>query len=119
RDKLNKLERWRIDPFTIEFPENARAFRGGSAVVSRAFLTIPRNAEEKSGYHADERPDPGARTSEPKDYVPESLGHQNNMNRNEQNDKTDLEGDNGGEVGNDHDYGSPRHESGAEAFERV
>ncbi|KAG8905830.1 hypothetical protein FRC01_008223, partial [Tulasnella sp. 417] len=38
RNKLEKLARWRIDPSLIQFPEDAREFRGGFAIVSQAFL---------------------------------------------------------------------------------
>ncbi|KAG8921238.1 hypothetical protein FRC00_008943, partial [Tulasnella sp. 408] len=44
RDKLLKFERWRIDPLSIEFPADAREFRGGNAIVSQAFLTLAYNA---------------------------------------------------------------------------
>ncbi|KIO23343.1 hypothetical protein M407DRAFT_27187 [Tulasnella calospora MUT 4182] len=38
-NKMNELEDWRIDPSSIEFPENTCQFPGGHATVSRAILS--------------------------------------------------------------------------------
>ncbi|KIO17474.1 hypothetical protein M407DRAFT_32861 [Tulasnella calospora MUT 4182] len=45
RTKLEKLAQWRIDPSLIDFPENAREFRGGYATVSEALLASSSGAE--------------------------------------------------------------------------
>ena len=57
---MNKLAPWRIDPATIEFPQDSLEFHGGFATVSRALLvtsssdgdmksdTAPAGGENKS-----------------------------------------------------------------------
>ncbi|KIO32715.1 hypothetical protein M407DRAFT_18475 [Tulasnella calospora MUT 4182] len=39
-NKMNELKEWRIDPSSIEFPENTCQFHGGHATVSRAILDL-------------------------------------------------------------------------------
>ncbi|KIO28997.1 hypothetical protein M407DRAFT_21898 [Tulasnella calospora MUT 4182] len=44
--RLEKLERWRIDPSLIKLPDGAPKFEGGYAIVSRALLVSPSDDTE-------------------------------------------------------------------------
>ncbi|KIO27382.1 hypothetical protein M407DRAFT_23433 [Tulasnella calospora MUT 4182] len=77
RHKLEKLARWQIDPSLIEFPKDAREFRGGYAIVSQAVLASPSNVEgvtheservtDESPGSDDRNPYSHSDTQEPKD----------------------------------------------------
>ncbi|KAG9041362.1 hypothetical protein FS837_012366 [Tulasnella sp. UAMH 9824] len=59
RKRLEKLAQWRINPSLIEFPVDAREFRGGFATVSQGFLASSSRTEggaNESKHLTDEPP---------------------------------------------------------------
>ncbi|KAG8909710.1 hypothetical protein FRC01_006775 [Tulasnella sp. 417] len=100
RNKLNKLARWRIDPSLIEFPEDAREFRGGFATVSRAFLAPSPRAHEvgiESAPTEDEHPDPAAGNLQPRSDTQERKDDQ--QGKDEESDRgTTGDGEDHGEA---------------------
>ncbi|KAG8910401.1 hypothetical protein FRC01_006350, partial [Tulasnella sp. 417] len=58
RNKLDKLAQWRIDPSLIEFPPDAREFRGGFATVLQGLLAFPPGAEDDANERGSKSPNP-------------------------------------------------------------
>ncbi|KAG8894487.1 hypothetical protein FRC01_012929, partial [Tulasnella sp. 417] len=55
-NKLDKLAQWRIDPSLIEFPPDAREFRGGFATVLQGLLASPPFAEDDANERGSKSP---------------------------------------------------------------
>ncbi|KIO20488.1 hypothetical protein M407DRAFT_29895 [Tulasnella calospora MUT 4182] len=96
RTKLEKLAEWRINPSLIDFPENAREFRGGYATVSEAFLASPSSAEgagNESEHTTDGHPDPDAHNLQSESKPQEPEDDQRGENERSSSDMTDGEND--------------------------
>ncbi|KAG8919101.1 hypothetical protein FRC01_001478 [Tulasnella sp. 417] len=99
RNKLKKLEVWRIDPSLIEFPDDTREFRGGFATVSRAFLAPSPSVNElgnESAPTADEHRDPDAGNPQPRSDTQERKDDQQGKDK-ESDRRTTDEGEDHGE----------------------
>ncbi|KAG8921275.1 hypothetical protein FRC01_000325 [Tulasnella sp. 417] len=58
RKKLDRLAQWRIDPSLIEFPPDAREFRGGFATVLQGLLASPSLTEDDANERGSKAPIP-------------------------------------------------------------
>ncbi|KIO17469.1 hypothetical protein M407DRAFT_32856 [Tulasnella calospora MUT 4182] len=96
RTKLEKLAQWRIDPSLIDFPENAREFRGGYATVSEPFLASPSSAEgagNESEHTTDRHPDSDAHNLQSQSKPQEPEDDQRGKNERSGSHITDGEND--------------------------
>ncbi|KIO28900.1 hypothetical protein M407DRAFT_21977 [Tulasnella calospora MUT 4182] len=118
REKLEKLEEWRIDASLIEFPEDPHEFHGGNAAVERAFIWVSRSDDEDNidgpEHSSDElpspdapaiKPDGGAKESEcdrqDKDGSQASNLHQEDCGGKDDEEETEEDGERDHEVGDE------------------
>ncbi|KAG8911531.1 hypothetical protein FRC01_005664, partial [Tulasnella sp. 417] len=119
REKLSKLARWRIDPSSLEFSEDAYEIHGGNAKVLRAFLTVfPNGVDSVDGaaYRADKGLGPDVQPSESPEHDLESESNEEGTSVEEKKPEgLEEEGDNQEEAGDGNSSGP---ESGSETLTR-
>ncbi|KAG8916604.1 hypothetical protein FRC01_002968, partial [Tulasnella sp. 417] len=100
RSKLKNLADWRIDPSLIEFPGDAREFRGGFATVSQTLLApaSPAKGDESESEHTTNQP-PSSESGNPEPARDTQEPRDDHKGKDERVDVRTADGDNDGTEG--------------------